>query len=82
MSGLQDESRIETAGELIADWERVLLGEATFGKTLPERRLFQYEGREKGARHPCLHCVRAGAELRGIKPDFRIRNYRDTARNP
>jgi uncharacterized protein YmfQ (DUF2313 family) len=39
MSGLRDESRIETAGELIDDWERVLLGKITYGKTLTERRL-------------------------------------------
>jgi hypothetical protein len=39
MSGLQDESRIETTKELIADWERVLLGKTTYGKTLEERRL-------------------------------------------
>jgi hypothetical protein len=38
MSGLQDESRIETTEELIVDWERVLLGEVSYGKTLPERR--------------------------------------------
>jgi hypothetical protein len=40
MSDLLDESRIETTDELIADWERVLLGDVTYGKTLTERRLF------------------------------------------
>jgi uncharacterized protein YmfQ (DUF2313 family) len=40
MSELQDESRVETADELIADWERALLGETIYGKTLTERRLF------------------------------------------
>jgi hypothetical protein len=40
MSALQDESRIGTTGELITGWERVLLGEVTYGKTLEERRLF------------------------------------------
>jgi hypothetical protein len=39
MSALQDESRIETTSGLIADWERVLLGEVTYGKTPEERRL-------------------------------------------
>jgi uncharacterized protein YmfQ (DUF2313 family) len=39
MSDLQNESRTETTGELIADWERVLLGEVTYGKPLAERRL-------------------------------------------
>jgi hypothetical protein len=39
MSNLQDESRIETTDELIADWERVLLGEVTYAKPLAERRL-------------------------------------------
>jgi uncharacterized protein YmfQ (DUF2313 family) len=39
MSDLQNESRTETTGELIADWERVLLGEVTYGKSLAERRL-------------------------------------------
>jgi uncharacterized protein YmfQ (DUF2313 family) len=39
MSALLDEGRTETAGELIADWERVLLGEISYGKTLTERRL-------------------------------------------
>ncbi|MDR2740121.1 MAG: YmfQ family protein [Treponema sp.] len=40
MSDLSDESRIETTAELVADWERVLLGDITYGKTLEERRLF------------------------------------------
>ena len=40
MSALQNESRIETTDELITDWERVLLGEVTYGKTLTERRSF------------------------------------------
>jgi uncharacterized protein YmfQ (DUF2313 family) len=40
MRDLQNESRIETANELIDDWERVLLGKTTYGKTLTERRLF------------------------------------------
>jgi hypothetical protein len=40
MSDLQDESRVDTTDELIADWERALLGETTYGKTLTERRLF------------------------------------------
>jgi hypothetical protein len=39
MSALPGESRIETTEELIADRERVLLGEVTYGKTLEERRL-------------------------------------------
>jgi uncharacterized protein YmfQ (DUF2313 family) len=39
MSKLQDEGRIETTDELIADWERVLLGEISYGKTLIDRRL-------------------------------------------
>jgi uncharacterized protein YmfQ (DUF2313 family) len=38
MSDLQNESRIETTVELIASWERVLLGEVTHGKTLEKRR--------------------------------------------
>jgi hypothetical protein len=40
MGDLQDESQIETTDDLIADWERVLLGGVTYGKTLTERRLF------------------------------------------
>jgi hypothetical protein len=40
MNALLGESRIETTEELIADWERVLLGEVTYGKTLEEQRLF------------------------------------------
>jgi uncharacterized protein YmfQ (DUF2313 family) len=39
MNALLGESRIETTEELIADWERVLLGEITYGKTLEEQRL-------------------------------------------
>jgi hypothetical protein len=39
MSALYDESRIETTDELIADWERVLLENVNYGKTLTERRL-------------------------------------------
>ena len=39
MNALQNESRIETTSELVADWERVLLGSVTYGKTLTERRL-------------------------------------------
>jgi hypothetical protein len=39
MNNLQDESRIETTDELIASWERILLGEVIYGKTLTERRL-------------------------------------------
>jgi hypothetical protein len=39
MSALYDESRIETTDELIADWKRVLLENAPYGKTLTERRL-------------------------------------------
>jgi hypothetical protein len=39
MDALLGESRIETTEELIADWERVLLGEVTYGKTLEEQRL-------------------------------------------
>jgi uncharacterized protein YmfQ (DUF2313 family) len=39
MSALRGESRIDTAEETIADWERALLGEITYGKTLTERRL-------------------------------------------
>ncbi|MDR0387282.1 MAG: hypothetical protein LBH57_04525 [Treponema sp.] len=39
MSALLDEGRTETTDELIGDWERVLLGQITYGKTLTERRL-------------------------------------------
>ncbi|GHV76511.1 hypothetical protein AGMMS49942_13320 [Spirochaetia bacterium] len=39
MSGLQDESRIETTDEMIADWERVLLDKLNYDKSLTERRL-------------------------------------------
>jgi hypothetical protein len=39
MSDLQNESRTETTSELIADWERTLLGAVTYGKPLEERRL-------------------------------------------
>lgn len=38
VSKLLDESRIETAEELIADWERVLLDKEQYGKILDERR--------------------------------------------
>jgi hypothetical protein len=48
MSGLQDESRTETTGDLIADWERVLLGGVTYGKTLAERRLFLKSKEDNG----------------------------------
>jgi uncharacterized protein YmfQ (DUF2313 family) len=41
MSALLDEGRTETTDELIADWERVLLGEISYGKTLPKRMLLR-----------------------------------------
>jgi hypothetical protein len=43
MGNLLDESRPETAGELIADWERVLLNTLNSGKPLAERRLLLKE---------------------------------------
>jgi uncharacterized protein YmfQ (DUF2313 family) len=46
MSKLQDEGRIETTDELIADWERVLLGKISYGKTLIDRRLLLNTARE------------------------------------
>ncbi|MDR1300954.1 MAG: YmfQ family protein [Treponema sp.] len=49
MNALQSESIIETTHELIADWERVLLGHNTNGLDLEQRRLFLLSNRDVSA---------------------------------
>jgi uncharacterized protein YmfQ (DUF2313 family) len=63
ISDLQDESRAETTDELIADWERVLLGKVTYGKTLEERRLFLVS---KEINKPSRAELQKTAELYGL----------------
>ncbi|MDR0628849.1 MAG: YmfQ family protein [Treponema sp.] len=63
MGALQSESVIETTHELIADWERVLLGHGTSGLELEQRRALLTENRDVRPTRVELQKIAAGYGL-------------------
>jgi uncharacterized protein YmfQ (DUF2313 family) len=77
MSILYDESRPETTGELIADWERVLLDESNIGKTLAERRLLLKSREDKSLNRAALEKIAGifGLNIKDITFPYRPRFF-------